>query len=157
MKMPLGQRHGRVEANHRKQPRDVENGLNHLLAHRGIQVVELRGVVPRKAGAVVAVIDEARFSAGAVAAAKDHGRIGLLVVVVFDLDLHARIAGEIGAFKAVRRIGRILPRDEPLRMLDHPRRIDAHVIGHHVARKPDSMPISAIAQVVICTLAAQIL
>jgi hypothetical protein len=37
MKVPLGQRHGRVEANHRKQPRDMQDGLNHLLAHGGFR------------------------------------------------------------------------------------------------------------------------
>ena len=61
--MALGQGHGGVEANDRKQARHVQDGLNDLLAHRGIQVVELRGVVPGKAGAVVAVIDVAGLAA----------------------------------------------------------------------------------------------
>ena len=82
MKVALGQRHRRVEADHGKQPRHIQNGLNHLLADRGIQVVELRGVVPRKAGAVVAVIDVARLAGLLVAAPEDHRRIGLLEVVV---------------------------------------------------------------------------
>ena len=89
MKMPLGQRHRRVEANHRKQPRHIQNGLDHLFAHRRIQVVELRGVVPRKAGAVVAVIDVARLAGPAVAAAKNDSSVGLLEVVIFDLDFDA--------------------------------------------------------------------
>ena len=90
MKVALGQRHGRVEADDRKQPRDVQDGLDDLLAHRGVQVVELRGVVPGKAGAVVAVIDVARLAGAVVAAAEDDGGVGLLVVVVFDLDLDTR-------------------------------------------------------------------
>ena len=74
-----------------KEARDVEDGLNDLLADRGIEVVELRGVVPGKAGAVVAVVDVAGFAAGFVAAAKDDGGVGLLEVVVFDLDLDAAV------------------------------------------------------------------
>jgi hypothetical protein len=89
VKVALGQGHGGIEADHRKQPRHVQDGLDDLLAHRRIEVVELRGVVPGKAGAVVAVVDVAGFAAGAVAAAKDHGGVGLLEVVVLDLDLDA--------------------------------------------------------------------
>ena len=93
----------------------MKDGLNHLLADGGIQVVELRGVVPGKAGAVVAVIDVARFAAGFVAAAKHHGGIGLVVIVILDFKLHAAIVGEIGPFETVGGIGRIGAGDEPLR------------------------------------------
>ena len=103
MKVALGQGHGGVEADDGKQPRHVQDGLDHLLAHRGIQVVELRGVVPGKAGAVVAVIDVAGFAALAVAAAEDHGGVGLLEVVILDLDLDAPVVREIGAVEAVGR------------------------------------------------------
>ena len=146
MKVALGQSHGGVEANHRKQPRHVQNGLDHLLAHRRIQVVELRRVVPGKAGAVVAVIDVARFAAGLVAAAEDHRGVGLLEVVVLDLDLDAPVVREIGPVEAVGRIGRIRARDEPLRMLDHPGRVDAHVVGHHVAGQAHAVMVGAVAQ-----------
>ena len=56
----LGERHRRVEADDRELPRDVEDGLDDRLAHLGLEVVELGGVVPRHAGAVVAVVDVAR-------------------------------------------------------------------------------------------------
>ncbi len=101
--MALGQRHGGVEANDRKEARDMKNGLNHLLAHRGIQIVKLRGVVPGKAGAIVAVIDVAGFAGRFVAAAEDDGGIGLVEVVVFDFDFDAAVAGEIGAVESCRR------------------------------------------------------
>ena len=70
MKVALGQGHGRVETNDGKQARDVQDGLDDLLADGGVQVVELRGVVPRKAGAVVAVIDVAGLAGCAIAARK---------------------------------------------------------------------------------------
>ena len=103
VKMPLGQGHGGVEADHGKQPRHVQDGLDHLLAHCWIQVVELRRVVPRKAGAVVAVIDVAGLAARAVAAAEDHGGVGLLEVVVLDLDLDTPVVRKIGSVEAVSR------------------------------------------------------
>ncbi len=77
MEMPLGECHGGVEADDRKQPRYIENGLNHLLANSGIQIIELRGIVPREAGAVVAVIDVTRVSGPLVSALEDHGCISL--------------------------------------------------------------------------------
>ena len=55
--MALGEDHGRVEADDGEEARDVEDGLDDLLADIGAEVVELRGVVPGEAGAVVAVVD----------------------------------------------------------------------------------------------------
>jgi hypothetical protein len=66
----LGQGHGGVEADDGKEARDVQDGLDDLLADGGIEVVELGGVVPGKAGAVVAVVDVAGFAGGVVAARK---------------------------------------------------------------------------------------
>ena len=154
--MPLGQGHGGVEADDRKQARHVQDGLDDLLAHRGIQVVELGGVVPGKAGAVVAVVDVAGLAGLAVAALEDDGGIGLLVVVVFDLDLDARVVGEIGTVEAVGGIGRVAARDEPVGMLDDPGRVDAHVVGHHVAGQADAAPVGAVAQVDVGGFAAQV-
>jgi hypothetical protein len=154
--MPLGQGHRGIEANHRKQPRHVENGLNHLLAHRRIQVVELRRVVPGKAGAVVAVVDVACLAAGLVAPAKNHGGVGLIEVVVLDFDFDAPIVRKIGPIVAVGRIRRVLARDEPIRMLDDPGRVDAHVVGHHVAGQAHAVVVGAVAKSDVGRLAAQI-
>ena len=41
-------------------------------------------------------------------------------------------------------------------MLDDPGRIDAHVVGHHVARQPDAVAPSAVAQVRIRQVAAEV-
>jgi hypothetical protein len=41
-------------------------------------------------------------------------------------------------------------------MLDHPGRIDAHVVGHHVAGQANAVPVGAVAQVDVSRLAAQI-
>ena len=139
-----------------KQARDVKDGLDDLLADGGIQVVELRGVVPGKAGAVVAVVDVAGFAAGFVAAAKDDGGVGLLEVVVFDLDFDAAVVGEIGAVEAVGGIGRFPAGDEPVGMLDDPGRVDAHVVGHHVAGQANAVMVGAIAEVDVGRLAAEV-
>ena len=41
-------------------------------------------------------------------------------------------------------------------MLDHPGRIDAHVVRHHVAGQPNAVLIGAIAQVDVGRFAAQV-
>ena len=87
--VPAGEGHGGIETNDGKEPSYLENGLDHLLADRRAQVVQLGGVVPGKAGAVVTVINVLDMSGGVVAAAKDHGGVGLLVVVIFNLDFDA--------------------------------------------------------------------
>ena len=139
-----------------KEARDVEDGLDDLFAYRGIEVVELRGVIPGEAGAVVAVIDVAGFAGGLVAAAEDDGRVGLGEVVVFDFDFNAAVGGNVGALKAVGGIGRLPAGDEPLGMFDDPGRIDAHVIGHHVAGEPDAVMVGAIAEVDVGRFAAEV-
>ena len=154
--MPPRQRHRRVEADNRKQPGHLQNGLDHLLPHRRAQVVQLRGVVPREARAVVAVVDVVHMPAPVVAPAKDHGRVRLLVVVVLDLDLHASIVRQIGPLEPVGRIRRVRPRQKPLRMLDHPGRVDAHMVRHHVARQPDPPRRRPVPQVHIGGLATQV-
>jgi hypothetical protein len=65
--------------------------LNHLLPHRRIQIVELRCVVPRKTGSVVSVINVARLAAVSVAPPEYDRRVGLIEVMVFNLDLDAPI------------------------------------------------------------------
>ena len=103
--MLLGQRHGGVEANDREAARDLQDALDHGLAHLGIQVVQLCRVVPGIAGAVVAVINVARVAGPTVQPAKHHGRVGAIVVVIFDLDLHPAVVGQIGAIERVGGIG----------------------------------------------------
>ncbi len=41
-------------------------------------------------------------------------------------------------------------------MFDHPGRIDAHVVGHHVAGQPDAVMVGAVAQVDVGRFAAQV-
>ncbi len=106
MEVALGERHCSIEPDDGKQPRHIQNGLDYLLAHRWIEVVELSSVIPGKAGAVVAVVDVARVAGMLVAAAKHHCRIGLLEVMVFNLDLDASVVRKIGPIEAVGRIGR---------------------------------------------------
>ena len=60
LEMLLGQRHGGIETDDRELSGDMEDRLDHRLAHLRHQEIELRGVVPGHAGAVVAVIDVLR-------------------------------------------------------------------------------------------------
>src|SRR5260370_38248429 len=103
--MPLCQRHRRIETNDRKQPRYIKDGLYDLLAHCGIQIVELRCVVPGKAGAIVAVIDVAGVAGVSIVATEDYCSVGLLKVVIFNFDFDSAIMRKIGAIKTVGRIG----------------------------------------------------
>ena len=156
MEVSLGQSHGRIKTDDGKEARDVEDGLDDLLADGGVQVVELRGVVPRKAGAVVAVVDVAGVAGVLVDAAEDDGGVGLLEVVVVDFDFDAAVGGEIGPVEAVGRVGRVRAGDEPLGMLDNPGRIDAHVVGHHVTGQAHAVVVCAVAQADVGGLAAEV-
>src|SRR3972149_2904958 len=62
-------------------------------------------------------------------------RIAAVPVAVLDADGHALVAREVGAREAVGRDRRLGQRQEPLRVLYHPARVEAHVVGHHVARQ----------------------
>ncbi len=68
----LGQRHGRVEADNGKLSRNMEDRLDYGLAHLGVQEIQLGGVVPRHAGAVVAVVDEFLASGPEIHPLEDH-------------------------------------------------------------------------------------
>ena len=82
----LGQGHGGVETDDREVAGHMQDGLDDRLAHLGDQVVELGGVVPGDAGAVIAVIDVAGTTSAALDQAEDHGGVGLGPVAVLDLD-----------------------------------------------------------------------
>ena len=153
----LGQDHGGVEADDREEAGDVQDGLDDVLADVGLGVVELRGVVPGEGGAVVAVIDVARLVGGVVAEAEGDGGVGLVVVVVVDLDLDARVGGEIWAVEAVGGEGALPAMDEPVGMLDDPGRVDAHVVGHHVAGEAQAGLGGAVLEVVVGEPAAEVL
>src|SRR6185369_3735977 len=83
----FGQGHGGVEANDGKESGNVKDGLRNGFADFGLQVVELRGIVPREAGAVVAVIDVSGVATPAIDTAKHDRCIGLVKVMIFNLDL----------------------------------------------------------------------
>ena len=157
MEVALGEGHRGIEANDGKQARDMEDGLNDLLAHRRIEVIELRSVVPRKAGAVVAVIDVAGLAGRLVAAAEDDCRVFLGEIAILDFDLHAAVGGDIGALEAIDRIRRLPAGDEPLGVFNHPGRVDAHMVGNHVAGQPDAVVVGAVAKVDVRRFAAQVL
>src|SRR6185312_17014953 len=110
----------------------------HRFAHFPVQVVELRGVIPWVAGAIVPVIHITRVAGPAITTAKDDGSVGFVVVVIFYLDFYTAIGRQIGSFEAIHRKWRLGDRDKPIRVLNHPARIDAHVVGDHVAAQADA-------------------
>ena len=83
-------------------PRDVEDRLDHGLADVGSQVVELGGVVPRHARAVVAVVDVAVVAGRGVDALEHDRRVGVVEVVILDLDRDAAVGREVRARERVR-------------------------------------------------------
>ena len=85
------QRHRRVKTNHGRLARDIQNRLNHLLAHFCHQIIQLRGVVPRKTRTVVAVINKTRLARWMVVTFEHDSCVGLVKVVVFNLNRHARV------------------------------------------------------------------
>ena len=156
MEVALGQRHGGVEADDREETRDVEDGLDDLFADSGVEVVELRGVVPGETGTVVAVVDIASFAAGFVAAAENDGCIGLVEIVVFNLDFDSAVVGEIGAVVTVGGIGSVWAGDEPLGVLDDPGRVDAHVVRHHITGQANAVMEGAVAKIDVGRLASEV-
>ena len=67
-----------------------------------------------------------------VDALENHRRIGVVVVMVFEVDTHALIVAQVFALELVIGIGRIRQRQEPVGVLDDPFGVDAHVVGNHV-------------------------
>ena len=91
-----GEDHGGIEADDREPARDIDDGPDDRLADVGPQVVELRGVVPGEAGAVVAVVDVARLATPAVDALEHHRGVRGVRVVVLELDAHPLVEGQVG-------------------------------------------------------------
>ena len=155
--MALRQRHRGVEANDGKQARHMQNGLDHLLPHICLRVVQLRRIVPGKGRSIVAVIHKARLAIVLLAQPEHHGSVRLVEIVILNLDLDARVTRKIRPFKTVRGKRALRPRDKPVRMLNHPRRIDPHVVRHHVAGQPNARLRRAIAKRLIRHRSAKIL
>ena len=76
--------------------------------------------------------------------------------MVLEADLDAVVLAQVLAAELVGGVGRLGQGDEPLRVLDHPARIDAHVVGHHVRRQPDAPLPGPVAQVCPRGLATQV-
>ena len=87
----LGEDHRRVEADDRELAGDGEDRLDDLLADGGVEEVQLGGVVPREARAVVAVVDVALVAGLPVEALEDDRRVGVVPVVVLEDDPDPRI------------------------------------------------------------------
>ena len=135
--VPLREDHRRVESDDRELPGDVQDRLDDRLASVCPQVVELGRVVPREARPVVAVVGETVLVGPAIEPPEDDRGVRRVVVVVIEKDADALVRRQVRATEGVRRIRRFGQRDESLRMLDDPARIDPHVVRHHVRRQPN--------------------
>ena len=152
----LGQRHRRVEPDDRERPRHLEDRPDHRLAHVGLEVVELGGVVPGHHRAVVAVVDEPGRPGAAIDPHEHHGRVAAVVVMILEEDPDARIGRQIRTVKRVRGEWRVVEREEAIGMLQHPARVDPGVVRNHVARESDAAPPRALAQARQRCVAAEI-
>ena len=121
-----------------------------------IEEVELGRVVPREARAVVAVVDVALVAARPIDPLEDDRRVAVVPVVVLEDDAHPRVGREVRPFEGVDGVGRLGQRQEPLGMVDDPVRVDAHVVGDHVARQPDAVRPGPVAQVRVGGLATEV-
>ena len=68
----------------------------------GVEEVELRGVVPREARAVVAVVDVANVAGPAVDALEDDRRVAVVPVVVLEDDPDPRVGRQVRPVERVR-------------------------------------------------------
>ena len=102
--MLLGQHHGGIEADDREATCDVDDRPDDLLADRRIQKIQLRGVVPREARAVVAVVDEALTAGLSIEALEHDGGVAVVPVVILQDDPDPRVRREIRTRIGVRRI-----------------------------------------------------
>ncbi len=103
------------------------------------------------------MVDVTRVAGPAIQAPEDHRSVGAVEVMIFDLDFHAVIAGHIRPVKTVSGKRAVGQREEPVRMLDDPARIDAHVVGHHVTGQANTSGPGAVAQAGTSLLAAELL
>src|SRR5215208_427690 len=91
--------HRRIETDDREVARHMHDCLNDRFAYLSFQVIKLRSVIPGEGRAVVAVIDISDIARVMVTALKDNGCIGLIIVMVFEMDAYSRIIGEVLGIK----------------------------------------------------------
>jgi hypothetical protein len=152
----LGQDHRGIEADDREPSGDVQDRPDDLFADDRIEEVELGGVVPGKARTVVPVVDITHVAGPALEPLEDHRGVAVVPVVILEDDPDSLVARQVGAVERVGGIGRLGEREEPLRVLEYPARIDPHVVRHHVAREPDATGGGAVAELRIGGLAAEV-
>src|SRR5215213_6253279 len=118
--MLFRQRHRSVEANNRELARDMQDGLDHTLAHLGAEIIKLGSVVPGHAGAVVAMVNIALLAGPAIDALEYYRRIAAIVIMIFEIDSDSLIPRKIGPVEAIRGVRAMWHREKPVGMLDHP-------------------------------------
>ena len=102
------------------------------------------------------MVDVALVAGLPVEALEGDGRVAVVPVMILEDDSHPVVGREIRATVGVAWVGRFRERQEPLRMLHDPARVDAHVVGDHVAGEADAACPGAVAQVRVCALATEI-
>ncbi len=152
----LGQRHSRVEADDGELAGHVEDHLDDRLADFFLQEVELRRVVPGHARTVVPVVNVDLVAGPVVDAFEDHGSVSPVVIAVLEVDTHAVVAAEIGTGERIGGEGTVLERDESIGMIDHPMRVDAHMVGDHITRQTNPALPRAVTQALVSVLPTQL-
>ncbi len=153
--MLFRQGHGGVEADDREASGDLDNLLQYGGAYLGQQKVELRRVVPRQVGAVVAVVDESLPAVAVVDMTEGDRRVAVVPVAVLDEDADFVAFAQVGTAEAIAGVGRHVGLDVPVGMFDDPARADPRVVGHHVAGQADAALAAAFAKLLQGVLAAE--
>ena len=87
---------------------------------------------------------------------EDHSSIGIIEVVIFQVNAHTVIPRQVNPAEIVRREGAVIERNKPIGMLNDPTRIDTHVIGNHIRCQADAALPGAIVQFLIGFIATQV-
>jgi len=114
------QRHRRVKADDGELPRNFQDGLDDRFAHARIEIIQLSGVVPGHAGAVVAVINVFCLSVPVIVALEHNCRVTAGVVVVFQVYADRGVLREVRPVEGVPGEGAVVLRNKPVRMFKNP-------------------------------------
>ena len=106
--MAPGKGHGGIKADNWETAGDVQDGLDDRLAHFGLEIVKLGGVIPGHTGAVVAMIHIQVLPITFILVLKYHGRITVIVVMILQINTTARVRTEIRPAEGIGRIRAIL-------------------------------------------------
>ena len=122
--------------------REIRGHLHNLsdngLPRRGIQKINLRGVIPGHSRSVVSVVDVGHVPGLIVHTLEANRTVALRVIVVLKIKGYASVLTQVLTVEAVLRERTVLRGDKIIGMLHHPPSVHSGVIRNHVGRKTDS-------------------